>query len=336
MTCSSIDEIDLEIPMREASHRLKTARKLAGFRSARAAALAFSWPESAYAAHEAGTRRPSDQLMARYLATFAIDPAQLEKAIRQGPALEFYRRSEKYRRARRLTLARNLAGFTTAKLASNTYNFKEQSYYAHESGRHGISEQLANLYSLAFGVSACWLFDGVGPSGLTTSAESELLSPLIDDFMNSYASEIPANLRRFVCKDRRAPPEAIAAYRAKKAKASTLPKATSIAGDVVEVVREGVDKGKTSAWGFPYGFLSHVWEVSSNNLRIVALSAEPGSVNLGDRVLIDADNASVVVGTLVAVRRGDRIVTLRASVDQDSLQEGEVLGRVVARISRVG
>jgi hypothetical protein len=223
-------------------------------------------------------------------------------------------------------------------LHRSAVEFNEQNYYAHESGRHGISDQLAIVYGLAFGVSPRWLLHGEGPSGLTTTSDIQMLAPLVDAFVESKDAQISENLMQFASAERRARPELVAELRAKKRRATTLPKATSADGDALEVVREGVDGVKTNAWGFPSGFLSRVWGLSSANLRIVALSPDPASraAGLGDRVLIDADDVSFADGAEMAVRRGDGTVVLFASLPSGTDSgEPEMLGRVVARISRV-
>jgi hypothetical protein len=75
--------------------------------------------------------------MVRYLEAFAVDPDALYYAERHGvpsSLREETRTYERRRRARRLTLARMMAGFTTAKLAAT-----------HESGRHGFSDDLSDV-----------------------------------------------------------------------------------------------------------------------------------------------------------------------------------------------
>lgn len=55
---------------KEQGRRLAAARLEAGFRSARAAAIEFGWPESTYRAHEAGTRTIGYDDAQRYVSRF--------------------------------------------------------------------------------------------------------------------------------------------------------------------------------------------------------------------------------------------------------------------------
>ena len=62
---------------REQGRRLAMARQLAGFRSARAAALENGWPESSYRAHEAGTRTIGQDDAERYARRFRMGGVQV-------------------------------------------------------------------------------------------------------------------------------------------------------------------------------------------------------------------------------------------------------------------
>src|SRR5579871_871866 len=153
---------------------LRTERERAGFKSARAAALTFAWPASAYAAHEAGTRRPSPEQLNRYPEAFAnrIDhnlPRGRRGAELKQSQLRSLQWVEREAVARRLVLARRLAAFDTALAAAEHFGWRPGTYYAHEKGRHGLPEPTARQYASAFGVSADWFTKGESPSGLAPS-----------------------------------------------------------------------------------------------------------------------------------------------------------------------
>jgi hypothetical protein len=58
-------------------NRLRSARRDAGFRSARSAAVHFNWAISTYLAHENGQNGLTAQAAARYGAAFNVDPGWL-------------------------------------------------------------------------------------------------------------------------------------------------------------------------------------------------------------------------------------------------------------------
>jgi phage repressor protein C with HTH and peptisase S24 domain len=62
---------------RQQGERLAAARQGAGYRSARAAAMENSWPESSYRAHEAGTRTIGLDDAERYARRFRLGGAQV-------------------------------------------------------------------------------------------------------------------------------------------------------------------------------------------------------------------------------------------------------------------
>lgn len=64
---------------------------------------------------------------------------------------------ERHERAKRLVQARKNAGFTSAKKASDRFNWKVDTYKAHESGRNGFGVAYAKAYAKAFNVSLAWL-----------------------------------------------------------------------------------------------------------------------------------------------------------------------------------
>jgi hypothetical protein len=322
---------------RRKNSRLRAARTMAGFRSARAAALAHSWPESLYAAHETGSRRPSPEQEKAYFAAFGVDPAALDNLEKFGDfddPRRILRRSEKRQReiaGRRLGLARRLAGYKAAHEATSDYGWKEQSYYAHESGRHAMSEAVATTYGIAYGVSPAWLLRGDRPSRLS---HLEKIDDLAEEFVARFDDRLPDELLAIVSPSRRGSRHDVEALKKQKAPPIVLPKATNAAGDVVDVVREAADRQAGMAWGFPEGFLGHVWGITSTNLRMVPLTPAPDrpDVSLGDRALVDCDAGSEEPGAAFAVRTESGDISV---VRDRAPQKGEnILGRIVARISR--
>lgn len=85
---------------------------------------------------------------------------------------------EKEARAKRLVEARKNAGYTSASKAAQRFNWNENSYKAHESGRNGFGIADAKRYAFAFGVRPSWLQTGEGegpvkrdtPEGLSFSS----------------------------------------------------------------------------------------------------------------------------------------------------------------------
>ena len=60
----------------------------------------------------------------------------------------------------RLRMARIAAGFKTAKMVLDRFNWNGSTYRAHENGQNAFSSEQAAVYALAFGVSANWLAFG--------------------------------------------------------------------------------------------------------------------------------------------------------------------------------
>jgi hypothetical protein len=58
------------------AQRLGTARKAAGYTSARSAAIECGWPESSYRSHENGSRKIGDDDARKYIARFQADGAK--------------------------------------------------------------------------------------------------------------------------------------------------------------------------------------------------------------------------------------------------------------------
>lgn len=326
-----------------AAFRLREARMRAGFASGRAAAMTFSWPESSYRAHEAGTRRPAPEQLAAYLAAFDSIPRAAVSATRdlREVASHLKRRGGDPRTAaRRLLLARRLAGFVTAAGAIEFYGWNDQTYYAHESGRHRMPRDTARIYAAAFGVSPLWLSSGEGPSGLATERHPDL-DALAAEFAASSGEQIPEKLLQAASAERRAADKD--SLPAPADRAAGVERAITPRGTVLDVVVERPPSVPGSAarergWGFPADFVTEVWHAQPQDLCVIAITTDVPDAGLraGDRVVADAADTELRTGHLFAVRHGK---TGAAAVRRTSAASGkspDVLGRVVARLVREG
>src|SRR5688500_17256876 len=68
--------------------RLQTARRAAGYRSAREACVSHGWSEPRYRAHEAGTRLPGPDSLATYAAAFQVRQNWLVDGKGEGPKVD--------------------------------------------------------------------------------------------------------------------------------------------------------------------------------------------------------------------------------------------------------
>ena len=79
-------------------------------------------------------------------------------------------------RAERLRQARIDRGFETAAAAADAHGWSRNTYASNENGNAPFSYRRAKEYAAAFGVSAEWLYDAVGPAVADAASG---LSPVI-------------------------------------------------------------------------------------------------------------------------------------------------------------
>jgi DNA-binding XRE family transcriptional regulator len=169
--------------------RLQTARRLAGYRSAREACVSHGWSEPRYRAHEAGTRRPGPDSLAAYAAAFQVGQGWLATGDGEGPEVDYMPIEQRELRtllklraprsgppdiSRRLRLARRLAGYRSASAAATAHGWNRSSYHAHETGQSGLSWEACQAYAEAFGIRADWLLKGGLPTGWPSAIEAKL------------------------------------------------------------------------------------------------------------------------------------------------------------------
>ena len=81
--------------------------------------------------------------------------------------------------ADRLVMAREAAGFASAREAANRMGWAEATYGQHENGYRGIKQKVADRYAEAFGVDASWILFGTGrgPADPLSPAPSGFAEP---------------------------------------------------------------------------------------------------------------------------------------------------------------
>lgn len=181
---------------KELGERLKRARLGSLFPSATDAARAYGWPVATYVAAEQGRRAIAKERLLQYALAFAVplkwlaegDPREMidlpagagairrfdiiaRAPIKQIRALitSASADTEPWGTARRLRVARIMAGFETATEAASFFSFNRATYGSHENGTNGVPGRMLALYALAFGVDRGWLSSGHGGSGLPTT-----------------------------------------------------------------------------------------------------------------------------------------------------------------------
>jgi transcriptional regulator with XRE-family HTH domain len=79
--------------------------------------------------------------------------------------------------AKRLQLARESAGFSSAKAAAERHGWSKHSYHQHENGLRGLGRAAAR-YAKAFKVSEAWLLTGEGQAPGKPQSYDHLLSQI--------------------------------------------------------------------------------------------------------------------------------------------------------------
>lgn len=185
-------------PNQAAAEILQALRKLAGFRSATAAADHYGWPASRYRSHESGARAILESDAVKYAEAFRVEAGVLIR-----PNLEFLTKisaraetlgaEARKSRAARLRCARVLAGFDSGRDAAEAWGWASATYAKHESATNDLLPGGVEMYALAFGVRPEWLRDGQPPSGLGQKIDREMKRVLMapQDFRQALERELP-------------------------------------------------------------------------------------------------------------------------------------------------
>lgn len=337
------------------ANRLQAARKQAGFKSGRAAALHFGWSAATYCAHETATRYLHDETAKIYAAAFKVNAQWLLRAIGDGPAVDPIRaaqfRNKIKRKAeqakndpsasscRRLRLARRLAGFRSTTDAAGATGLIRTTLSAHETGQNSLSDKMARLYAEAFRVSPEWLTTGGLPSGYPPEIERQLPS-IIDTYgepdkaaLTNLSHLLPAlgpthEIRKVV------PPLRSAAQKALKS--DMVPEIAGrhlfrglVSGSLADAPQEHM-------WSFPHRYVAEVLGGSLPATIVVAPGLEVEGMNHADRIIVDTSARTAVAGEIfVLVDRYGHFDLIKPQAGQLLAPQNslKVLGKKIGRVT---
>jgi hypothetical protein len=333
--------------------RLQTARRAAGYRSAREACVSHGWSEPRSRAHEAGTRLPSPDSLAAYAAAFQVSQDWLAYKQGEGPEIDPRHLAQLTARtnleerieptgppeiARRLRLARRLAGYRSASAAATAHGWNRSSYHAHETGQHGLSWEAGQSYAEAYGVRPGWLLKGGLPTGWPSTIEARLpdLLALYDTPEALALQKLPqghehpripkpslfgtsqGTLRR-----KAAAPDSLIA--------SAGPEGSALIGeyelDALRVMgpkERSVRRPPSRQFAFPRSYVRDVLGADPDHtIMAVATHDEPRlGLRRGDRLIIDTASRAVSTGDLfVAVAYAAPRLVVFDRTDLDRVQE---------------
>lgn len=338
------------------ANRLQAARKQAGFRSGRAAALHFGWSAATYCAHETATRYLHDETAKIYASAFKVNDQWLLRGIGEGPAVDPVRatqfRNKIQRKAeqakndpaasssRRLRLARRLAGFRSTTEAAGATGLMRTTLSAHETGQNAVSDKMARLYAQAFGVRAEWIRTGVLPSGYPAQIERQLPS-LIDTYgetdkiaMVNLSPLLPAvsptaEVRKVIPPIRSPAPKTLKADMVPEIAGRHLFRGLT-SGSLADVPQEHM-------WSFPHQYVAEVLGGSLPATIIVAPGLEAEGLNRADRIIVDTSVRTAVPGEVfVVVDRYGHFALIKAPAGQLSVPQNsrlKMLGKKIGRIT---
>jgi hypothetical protein len=330
----------------ETGQLLRLARSIAGFTSAKSAALKYGWSEPTMRAHESGTRRIGYKEAEKYASAFGItveafradDQARTEietlRSNAYGRGVVLSGRESAATVGARLKLARKVRGFARAFDFGMKYGFVLSTLGSHEAGINTISERMAEAYAEALGISSTWLLRGTLPSKLGLKAD-DLLSQTVSSV------EIDANALARIADpppeiDLKMVTELIDAAKAKRAAGN------SDEDEIFEVQQSSIvgpadASRRLRSWKLPKGLLQSVFGASANDTVLLALQYPVHGMDIGDRVLIDTSRRDPTAGGEFAYSEagGHTVFRKHSDLADSSGHSGYLLGKVVARIMRV-
>lgn len=326
------------------ANRLHAARKAAGFRSGRAAALKHGISESLLRAHETATRRMDDDDVQAYARAFAVSKAWLGTGKGEGPEIDRKREERLGRRyqslrteehqgappaARRLRVARRLAGYRLTEAAAK-FGWSRTTATSHETGQNAIPPEWARAYGVAYGADPAWIRTGARPSGHPAEIERHL------EALGELHSETEAKARCHFPTFR--PPAARAAAAplirrpaARKLRSLPAEDLPAIAmSDLIDALREGrsARPAPQHRFSLPPRFLNEVFDCDPERTIVVAAPNAFADIEAGDRLFIDTAQTEPTPGAeYVAVGSDGKLAPAVLGA-----RGVAVLGRLVAQL----
>lgn len=293
-------------PFKSGAIALRAARKTAGFRSAASAALHFGFSESTYRAQESGRRRIQPEDAAKYAAAFDIKSDELlaphwssyqryQEKIRQIDYLKSKTSTAARRQtASRLRFARIARGFDSAKEACKTFSFGTSTYLSHEGGVNRLSDQVADLYCVAFEIRKEWLLNGTLPSGLGERIDARLETTPAD-------RESGLSLRQLANPTPSIDMDLIDALKENLATSRSSGPTSDLKSDVIgEIPFADLRQAEGDvtvlsyrrSWALPLGFVSEVLHASKTDV-IIAVADFGRTFGPGDRIFVDTSKTDL-------------------------------------------
>lgn len=307
------------------ANRLHAARKAAGFRSAREAAVRFGWPPKTYQAHETANLFFDEPTGKAYAEAFRVSPAWLYHGRGKGPPVDEARRARFDLRikaavppelgpAGRLRAARRLAGYRSTRDAAAAVGTNRTTLAAHEAGQNQIPRAAAIRYGHAFAVEPEWLLSGKPPSGLPREAEAEL-----QEILKMHRNPEGQAFARFGHLARKTPPELRIAADEPSGGGRSAP-ATAVDGDVVREYSPRAlflklvgEPGALHAasWTLPKGYLVQIYGCDPATTVLVSVPEPLPRAAAGARLLIDTGVLEPPEALVAIVSEDGRLVLAR-------------------------
>ena len=352
----------------ERAARLYAAREGRGFRTTSEAAHRYGWPEARYRAHESAIRRIGEEDASAYCKAFGISREWLDKGPSYPSETDWERRLEPlwkeradrlraaYRPddilsvaidapARRVRIARRLAGYRNATEAARAMGIVHTTLSAVERGVHGLTDRSAHIFASHFGCEPRWLLEGSKPTGYSPEIDDRIPSLLVDyDLPERAARErLPTTAASRPKRRSAILPSKPSTQRGKNATGyDQIPQyeAASLAHCGSDL--SNLDStSPTLFWPVPAGYLRSILRANARYTIVVAIGNPIGGLfSAGDRLFVDTSQRLPTAELYLGLRGKDEYIVLDGDKrhHRDQLREPPpdliVVGRIVGTLGR--